>query len=617
MIRKARILSLLMAVMLLFGACGQGTVSGEKSDQESTGQGSSQAQEERSQNTSSGSQKGSQVASEYFSDRDFEVGFDENESVIIQLNGDSAQCSSNAVKISGTTVTIMDEGTYILSGTLNDGMIIVNSEKTDKTQLVLNGVDIHSETSAPIYILQSDKVFITIAADTANALSNGGTFTAIDENNIDAVIFSKEDITLNGSGTLTITSPAGHGIVSKDSLTITSGSYDISCASHALAGKDDVCIANAAFTIVSGKDGIHAENNDDPASGFVYIQSGTFTIAAEGDGISAAASIQIEDGSFTVTSGGGSVNAETKTSDSWGNFMGGGRGMGGNRGGFMDRPSDMPSDIQSATISATEDDSTSIKGIKAGADMTINGGTYVIDSADDSVHSNTSVTVNGGTFHIASGDDAFHADDTLKITAGTIEITESYEGLEGLHIDVAGGDITLVASDDGLNAAGGTDQSGFGGYRGNDKFGGASGSSGTIVISGGTLHITASGDGIDANGTLEINGGYTTVCGPTQGDTATLDYDSSAVITGGTFMGTGSAMMAQTFSDAEQGVIAVSVGNQSAGTTIKITDDKGNTVITYEPPLSFAVMIFSSPDIISGQSYTLEIGSHSGNVTAG
>ncbi len=586
MIRKARILSLLMAVMLLSGACGQGTTSGENS---------------------------AQGAAEYFSDRDFEVGFDENESVIIQLNGDSAQCSSDAVKISETTVTIMDEGTYILSGTLNDGMIIVNSEKTDKTQLVLNGVDIHSETSAPIYILQSDKVFITMASDTANTLSNGGTFTAIDENNIDAVIFSKEDITLNGSGTLTITSPAGHGIVSKDSLTITSGSYDISCASHALAGKDDVCIANAAFTIVSGKDGIHAENNDDAAGGFVYIQSGAFTIAAEGDGISAAASMQIEDGSFTITSGGGSVNAETKTSDSWGNFMGGGRGPRGNRGGFMDRPSDMPSDIPSAT----EDDSTSIKGIKAGADMTINGGTYVIDSADDSVHSNDSVTVNGGTFRIASGDDAFHADDTLKITAGTIEITESYEGLEGLHIDVAGGDITLVASDDGLNAAGGTDQSGFGGYRGNDKFGGASGSSGTIVISGGTLHITASGDGIDANGTLEISGGYTTVCGPTQGDTATLDYDRSAVITGGTFMGTGSAMMAQSFSDAEQGVIAVSVGNQSAGTTIKITDSKGNTVITYEPPLSFAVMIFSSPDIISGQSYTLEIGSHSGSVTAG
>lgn len=609
MIRRAQILSLLMVVMLLFSACGQGTTSGEKHNQGSTAQGISQEQQAGSQNASNDSQKGSQAASEHFSDRDFEVGFDENESAMIQLNGDSVECSSNAVKISGTTVTITDEGTYILSGTLNDGMIIVNSEKTDKTQLVFKGVDIHSETSAPIYIRQSEKVFITMALDSTNTLSNGGTFTAIDENKIDAVIFSKEDVTLNGSGTLTITSPAGHGIVSKDSLTITSGTYDISCASHALAGKDDVCIANAAFNIVSGKDGIHAENNDDAASGLVYIQSGTFTIASEGDGISAVAAMQIEDGSFIITSGGGSVNAATKTSDSWGNFMGGGRGPGGNRGGSMDR--------SFAATSATEDDSTSVKGIKASGDLTINGGTFAIDSADDSVHSNASVTVNGGSFDIASGDDAFHADDTLTITAGTIQVRESYEGLEGLHVNVAGGDITLVASDDGLNAAGGTDQSGFGGHRGNDMFRGASGSLGTIVISGGTLHVTASGDGIDANGTLEITGGYTTVCGPTQGDTATLDYDYSAVITDGTFMGTGSAMMAQTFSDAKQGVIAVSVGNRSAGTTIKITDSKGNTVITYEPALSFAVMIFSSPDIVSGETYTLEIGSNSGNVTAG
>lgn len=549
-------------------------------------------------------------SADIFSDRDYEVGFDESESAIITLNGDSAACSSNAVQISGSTVTIIDEGTYILSGTLNDGMIIVNSEKTDKTQLVLDGVTIHSGTSAPIYILQSDKVFITLAPDSVNTLSNGGTFTAIDENNIDAVIFSKEDVTLNGSGTLTITSPAGHGIVSKDSLTITSGTYDISSASHALAGKDDVCIANAAFTITSGKDGIHAENADDTEKGFVYIESGSFEISAEGDGISASAYMQIQGGNFGITSGGGSVNAANQVSDSWGNFMGGGRHQGGNRGGGS---------MGGTTSTDTEDDSTSIKGIKAAADLVINGGTFTIDSADDAVHSNTNITVNGGTFEIASGDDAFHADETLTITSSTIHITESYEGLEGLHINVSGGDITLVASDDGLNAAGGTDQSGFGGQRMNDRFGGGMGgssSNGSIVISGGTIHVTASGDGIDANGTLTISGGFTTVCGPTMGDTATLDYDTSAIITGGTFIGTGASGMAQTFSDSEQGVIAVSVGNQSAGTQITLTDSNGNTIISYAPNLSFGVVILSSPDVIKGETYTITVGTASGKFAA-
>ena len=547
----------------------------------------------------------------------------------IRLTGSTAECSSNAVRISGSTVTILDEGTYILSGTLDNGMIVVDAEKTDKTQLVLNGVTIHSETSAPIYILQSDKVFITTAEGTVNTLSNGGTFTAIDENNIDAAVFSKEDITLNGAGTLVVTSPGGHGIVSKDSLAINGGSYDINCASHAIAGKDDVCIADGTFTIVSGKDGIHAENADDAAAGFVSIGNGTYDISAQGDGISASAYMQIDGGTFVITTGGGSVNGEKKTSDLWGGFMGGmgGKPQGGRPGGKQPGGSGgYPGGFQGSFADSAADtstDSTSIKGIKAATALTINSGVFTINAADDAVHSNGSVTVNGGTFGIASGDDAFHADDTLTLTAGTIRISESYEGLEGLHINVSGGDITLTASDDGINAAGGTDSSGFTGGRdgmfgpGMGGHGMGSSSNGSITISGGTLQITAHGDGIDANGTLEITGGHITVCGPTQGDTATLDYDVSGTISGGTFIGTGaSSGMAQSIRGAGQGVIAVSVGNQSADTEITLRDTNGNTVISHTPHLNFAVVILSSPGIITGETYTITVGSASGTFTA-
>ena len=539
-----------------------------------------------------------------FSSRDFENEYDESTSAVIQLNGDSATATSNAVRISGSTITIIDEGTYILSGTLNDGMIIVNSEKTDKTQLVLNGVDIHSETSAPIYILQSDKVFITTAPDSSNTLSNGGSFTAIDESNIDSVIFSKEDLTLNGAGTLVVTSPGGHGVVSKDSLTLTNGYYDINCASHALVSKDNVCIANANISIVSGKDGIHAENADDVGLGFVYIQDGMFTIAAQGDGISGSSYVQIEDGCFDIVAGGGSSNAALQASDSWGNFMGGGRHRGKHSGSS-----------RGGSAADSDTDGTSMKGVKATNLLLINNGEFVINAADDAVHSNSTVTLNGGTFEIASGDDAFHADETLTINAGNINVTESYEGLEGLHVNVAGGNIALVASDDGLNAAGGTDSSGVGGRDG--RFGhGMSSSNGSITISGGNLYVNASGDGIDANGTLTISGGFTVVCGPTQGDTATLDYDTSAIITGGTFIGTGASGMAQTFSDSKQGVIAVNVGSQSAGTPITLTDSGGKTVISHTPELSFAVVILSSPDILSGETYTITVGSATGEITA-
>ena len=205
--------------------------------------------------------------------------------------------------------------------------------------------------------------------------------------------------------------------------------------------------------------------------------------------------------------------------------------------------------------------------------------------------------------------------------AGTIAITKSYEGLEGLHIIVSGGDISLIASDDGLNAAGGNDNSGTGGRDqmfpgGKGGFGGMSSGNGSIVISGGRLYVQASGDGIDANGTLEITGGYTVVCGPTQGDTATLDYDKTAVISGGTFIGTGAAGMAQSFSGSEnQGIIAVQ-GSAAAETQITVKDSKGNALISCTPKLSFNVVIISSPDIQKGETYTITIGTRSGSFQA-
>ncbi|MBO5315591.1 MAG: carbohydrate-binding domain-containing protein [Clostridia bacterium] len=554
----------------------------------------------------------SQADEDMFTDRDCKPEYDESKAVTIKLNGTSATSSSNSVRISGSTVTIIEEATYVISGTLTDGMIIINAEDTAKLQIVLNGVDITSKTSAALYILEADKVFVTLADGTENTLANGGTFTAIDENNIDAAIFSKQDLTFNGSGSLTVTSPAAHGIVCKDDLVFTGGTYTVNSASHGLDANDSVRISSSTkLTIDAGKDGIHSENTDDASLGFIYISDGTMNIEAEGDGIAAGAYVQIENGTFDLLIGGGSENGSNASSGNYGGFMGGG-GHGGMR----------PGSSQSSTTT-TDESSTSMKGIKAANSLLISGGTFKIDSADDSVHSDVSVTINGGTFEIASGDDAIHAEETLTITAGNFNITESYEGLEALNIDVKGGEFKIVASDDGLNAAGGTDSSGTTGGRdgmfGGGKHGmggGMSSGNGSIVISGGNLYVKASGDGIDANGTLTISGGYTVVTGPTQGDTATLDYDRSATITGGTFIGTGASGMAQTFSDSEQGVVAISVGNQSAGTKILLKDNSGKTIIEHTPELNFAIVILSSPDIVSGETYTITVGSESGDFEA-
>lgn len=597
--KRRKLFSLLLIMTLVMSGCGSQKAVESTSENTDT------------QSTEDETTESNVAVADMFTDRDYRTDYDEASSVIIELNGNSASCDSNTVEISGSTVTIKDEGTYILRGTLNDGMIIVDVEEKDKPQLVFDGVDITSETSAPLYIIEGDKVFITLAEGSENTLSNGGTFEAIDDNNIDGAIFSKQDLTLNGNGTLTINSPAGHGIVCKDDLVFTSGTYVVNSASHGLDANDSVRCTNATITVSAGKDAIHAENSDDTSLGFIYVANGTYDLSGEGDGMDAGSYILIDDGTFDIVSGGGSENATKQTSDSWGGFMG---GRGENRPGEMTKPGTQSQ--STTTTNTTEDSSTSIKGVKATGDLTINGGTFTIDTADDAIHSNANATINGGTFEIAAGDDGVHADETLIITDVTMNISECYEGLEALHIEVSGGNISLVASDDGLNAAGGTDQSGMTGPRGQDQFGGSGSSNGSILISGGTLYINSSGDGLDANGMLEISGGMTTVCGPTQGDTATLDYDVSGVITGGTFIGTGASSMAQTFSDSEQGVIAVSVGNQAAGTEITLTDSQGNVVITHAPELSFGVVILSSPDIVKGETYTITVGEASGEFEA-
>ena len=395
------------------------------------------------------------------------------------------------------------------------GVMMLYAADTDKIQLVLDGVTIHSATSAAIYALEADKVFVTLAEGSENTLSNGGSYVAIDENNIDAVIFSKTDLTLNGSGSLTIQAQAGHGVVSKDELVVTGGSYTVTAASHGMTGKDSVAIAGGAFSITSGKDGIHAENTEDTTLGALYIAGGIYTIHAQGDAISASGTLQINGGTFDLTTGEGSASVEMSTGD---NLTAGGLG-------------------RSATISTqetttTETDTISQKGIKGESTYTINGGTFNIDSADDCLHAGGAMAIAAGEFSLSSGDDAVHCDDVLTIQSGAFTIPYCYEGIEGLSITIEGGTFDITSHDDGLNAAGGADSSGFGGFGGRPQDTFASDSDSFITINGGTFTIVSSGDCIDSNGALTINGGTLDLTCNGSGNTI-LDCDGTYTNNGG------------------------------------------------------------------------------------
>lgn len=640
-----------------------------------------------------------------FTERDLDSTYDETDAVRITLQEDVASCDSDSVKIEDSLITLTEKGTYIISGTLNDGSIIVDASDSAKLQLVLDGADITSTDSATVLVKQADKVFVTLAEGSENCLANGGEFAESDEGT-DAAVFSREDITFNGNGSLEIISPAGHGIVAKDDFVIASGKYNIECASHGINANDSIRIREADMSIKAGKDALHAENGDDEKLGFVYIADGNYELIAEGDGISASADMEIIGGSFSITAGGGNENGKQHSSDNFGMF--GGRfnkddmtkenpgdmpngmenfkpselpddmndfttddipdGMGDFdpndlpedmkdfKGDMPDGmknfdPQDIPEDMKDfngddmpsvPSISKPDDrqesddmtkgdsdgvtamssestvssDSTSMKGMKAGGNLTVSGGSFTFDCADDCIHSNSSVTINGGSFVLSTGDDGIHADDTLSVKECEIDITDSYEGLEAVDIVIDGGNINITADDDGINSAGGTDTSGNGGRDG--RFGGPmSAGNGSIVINGGNIYINASGDGIDANGRLEINGGVITVVGPTVGDTSVLDFDTDGEINGGTFFGTGSSVMAQSFTGGTQAFIQLKIRNGGvSGTDITVTDADGNTLAEGTPELDFQYIIISCPELVKGEEYTVTVGETTQSCTA-
>ena len=524
----------------------------------------------------------------WFSDRDTDWAYDPDTAIHIRLTGDGAECAAKEVEIDGNTVNIIDEGVFVISGTLKDGMIRVLSEKKDKVQIVLDNADIHSIDCAPIYVRQADKVFITLAENSENSLSNGGSFEAVDDSNIDGVIFSKEDLSLNGIGSLKIISPDGHGIVGKDDLVIAGGSYSIESAGHGISGKDSIAVADGTFAIRSGKDGFHSDNGEDGEKGNVYVRNGSFEITSGGDGLSASGSMTLEGGAFTITAGGGSTG-NIQVQDS--------------RTGFKDRG--YRQQVQEA-------DAPSTKGIKAAGVLSVSGGDYEIDASDDGIHSDGDIAIAGGTFDISTGDDGVHANDSLVISGGTVDIAQSYEGFEARDIRIEGGSIALVSSDDGLNAGGGNDASGFGG-RGGDMFA-SDGSS--ITITGGTITVNAEGDGVDSNGNITVSGGVTIVHGPVSGGNGPLDYGGKAVITGGTFAALGSGRMAMNFSSAEnQGSMLVSAGNQAAGAQVVLKDSTGAEIFSVTGEKSFSSAVISCPGIVQGGTYTLAMGGETLEIT--
>lgn len=621
--RRKKLLALFCATALSMTA-----VAGCTGAKSSTGNVVSSETETNAEETSAQSEAGSYSSADMFTERDLAGTYEESAAVYVTLSGDGIMGETAGVAINGQTVTITAEGTYIFSGTLSEGQIVVDADNA-KVQIVFDNVDITCASSAAVYVKSAEKVFVTLAEGSQNTLRNTDEYVAIDDNNIDAVIFAKSDLTLNGTGSLTIVSAEGHGIVSKDDLKITGGTYDITAAGHALSGKDSVRIADGTFILTAEKDGIHAENADDEEKGYIYIADGDFAITSDGDGMDASNIVQIEDGTFDITAGGGTADSlKTHESDMPGGPGGGMLQNGARPGGeSMPQMGERPGGENMPQDTTTDESGTSTKGIKAGGSMYLNGGTYQIDSADDSIHSNANITIADGTYTLATGDDGVHADDALTVNGGTITVTECYEGMEGLTVTINDGTIDITASDDGINTAGGTDQSGFGTF--GDHFKGMDSADDEteettdnemwMELNGGYIHILAGGDGVDSNGDLTINGGEIYIDGPSDNGNSAIDYGdrSSAYVNGGMLVAIGSSGMAEGMSDSsKQEVLMVKLGEQMEAGDVVLTDSEGNVIVSYTALKSYDCVIISTAEVESGATYTLTTSGTMTEVTA-
>lgn len=492
--------------------------------------------------------------------------WDEADVIAITLNGNSATVDGSGASVSGSQVTITSAGTYSLQGSLTDGQIIVNTEEKGVVRLILNGINIHNATSAPLYVLKSKKTVIILAENTNNVVTDGSAyvFASADEDEPNAAIFSKSDLSFCGSGSLTVKGNYNDGIASKDGLVIASGTINVTSVDDGIRGKDCLVLKDGNITVNADGDGLKSDNEEDATRGYILVEKGKIKITSDGDAITAQTDVLIRGGSFTISSGGGSDSGLHNIK--------------------------------------------SCKGIKAPVEIIIDYGTFVINSSDDALHSDAGVAINGGTLTLSSHDDGIHADSEITINGGNVTIAKSYESMESGLITINDGNINMTSSDDGFNATQGIRT------EGNDGS--------FLYLNGGTIHVNSStGDGLDSNGSIVMTGGTVIVHGPKSQPEVGMDYNGTCKISDGTLVisGTSSNMtQAPSSSSTQYSVLVRFSTSQSANSIVHIQDSNGTDILTFAPVRAYQSIVLSSPDLVKGNTYTVYTGGRStGTVSDG
>lgn len=477
-----------------------------------------------------------------YSSRDTDASYDESSATRIALSEAGASVSGDNATASGSTVTIAAAGTYVITGSSSNGQIVIDAPDDAKVQIVLDGVALSNGSGPCIYASNADKLFVTLAEDTANTLSDGSSWTLSgSEDEPDATVFCTCDLTVNGSGTLNVDATTHHGIHSTDDLVVIGGTLNVDAANDGLVGKDSVKIGGASVHVTAQDDGVKA-SNDDEDKGFVLISGGDMDIDAQDDGIKATRLIKTSGGTVTVDS---------------------------------------------------QDDA-----LHSDADLWLDGGTLTISAADDGVHAERSLWLAEGTLDITSSYEGIEGQDIL-VTGGSSNIAYSDDGINAaVASDETSSENTQA---DAQQANGQNRQTGTGQMPGQQSETG-----GTITITGGTIDLvsTRQGNSLDSNGTIQIEGGTVTTSGAATGDSSVLDFETGGTISGGTFIGLGATSMETGFGSSPQASISATISG-SAGDVVTIEDSSGTQIASYTAENPYAYLLASVPEMADGETYAV------------
>lgn len=443
--------------------------------------------------------------------------------------------SAKEIKLDNQNLIIDKEGVYLFFGKLENQNITIDVKDDETVKIILDGVNIKSSNNPAIYVKNAKKTIIVTTKGSKNYLSDSS------NNSESAALYSKDDLVILGNGLLDIQANKNDAIKSNDELYL-NANITLESADDGIIGKDSIIVDGGTYKIISNGDGLKSSNDEDSQKGFIEINGGSFNISTYNDAIQVVSNLKINDGKFNIKTTG----------------------------------------EKSKKVSS--------KGLKSSNNIELNGGEFIFETIDDSIHSNDSITINNGKFNISSKDDAVHAEKKLIVNDGEIIVTNSYEALEANEIEINGGYMNLLSSDDTLNGAGG--------YNPN------------IKITGGRVIIDAEGDGIDVNGDMQMSGGTVIVNGPTKRGNGPLDYDGDFEISGGVLVATGSSGMAQApgQNSTQYSFLMELDPAISAGTFIHVKEKDAESIFSFKISKLAQNIAFSSSKLKDKTTYEIYTG---------